>query len=342
MKQIKISVIIPVYNAAPYLEEMFESLKRQTFQDFEVIIVNDGSVDNSQEILNEYQQEGKLNIQCYYQENKGQSAARNYALRYAKAEYIAYIDADDRFEDTYLQVLYETAEKEKADIVFCGYRKYISDTNKEIYRRMPGAWNEKFAEGVTHVFSYGPWAKIYRTSLLKDYNIEFSEGEQLEDGPYCMTTHLLAKKIVTLDWIGYHYRVYADSTMGNVRKVKSKPRVPYRGVEMAINKVREYNQEPVKDHVLEFCTLKILAGLVTSMYCNADNETRKEVCSYCYRLIDKYFPNATRNPYIGIFKLKKLPVAHRVAVWMFVWAYRLKLIYPFSVIVAGVYRCFSR
>lgn len=342
MEDVKISVIIPVYNAENYLQEMFDSLMRQTFQGLEVIIVNDGSTDGSQELIEKIALNSKLNIKTFYQENKGQSAARNYGVEQAIGKYIAFIDADDYIETVYFERLYKVIEQEKADIVQCGYRKYITGTDKEIYRRMPKDWDVRFIDNMSHVFIYSPCAKLLRTDFLKKYGITFSEGEQLEDGPYCMTTNILAEKVVTIDWIGYHYRVYNESTMGNVRKVKSKPKVPYKGIEMAVSTVRQYNKNVVKEQILEFCTLKILAGLVTSMYCNADKETRKEVCAYCYYLIDKYFPNAADNPYLGTFKLKKLPLAHKAAVRMFVWAYQLKVIYPFSVIVAGIYRFFSR
>ena len=158
----------------------------------------------------------------------------------------------------------------------------------------------------------------------------------MEDGPYGAMTHILANKVVALDYCGYKYRIHQNSTMGNVRKRKSTPKVPYKGVEAAVLKVREFNSDQYVDEVLEYCIIKILAGLTTNMYKNCDNNTRKKVCQYCDWLLKKYFPNAQKNPYIGIFKLKQLPIVHRVAVNLFVKAYRLNILYPFSLIVSKV------
>ena len=141
---------------------------------------------------------------------------------------------------------------------------------------------------------------------------------------------------LALNYNGYRYRIHAQSTMGNVRKKQATPRVPYKGVEAAILKVREFKNDQNTDEVLEYCIIKVLTGLTTNMYKNCDKETRKKVCQYCYWLIDKYFPYASNNPYLGIFKLKELPMVHRAAVALFMIAYRMHLLYPFSAVVSKI------
>ncbi|MBO6253220.1 MAG: glycosyltransferase, partial [Bacteroidaceae bacterium] len=115
---IKVSVILPIYNVAPYLEETFQSVLQQSLTDIEIIAVNDGSTDRSEDIISKYQQLDSRII-ALSQENKGQSAARNMALQHAHGQYIYMMDSDDLLIDKEaLQTCYEYAEKNQADFIF--------------------------------------------------------------------------------------------------------------------------------------------------------------------------------------------------------------------------------
>ena len=143
-----------------------------------------------------------------------------------------------------------------------------------------------------------PWGKLYKTAFLIDHNFRFSEGEHLEDGPYAVMTHIVADKVVTVDRLGYKYRMYSSSVMGNVRKKQSAPKLPYRGVIDTIQQVRKYKPDKETDQMLEYCIIKLLAGLTTNMCKNVDADTRKEICNYCYETLSCYFPEAKKNPYV--------------------------------------------
>lgn len=115
---IKVSVILPIYNVAPYLDETFGSIAQQTLKDIEIIAVNDGSTDYCEEIIKKWQQQDSRIISLF-QENQGQSAARNLALRHAKGQYIYMMDSDDKLTDPEaLQTCYDYAERNKADFIF--------------------------------------------------------------------------------------------------------------------------------------------------------------------------------------------------------------------------------
>ncbi len=330
----KISVIIPAYNAEDFLEDTLTSVLAQTFDDFEVIVINDGSTDTTWDIIERYQGMYPEIIRAFSQENQGQSATRNHALKYVKGDYIAFVDADDLLEPEYLQKLYQACVEEQAEVAICGYKKFDTQTNEIVYTRLPGEWTVDFQHGLSHVFQYSPWAQLYSTEFIKKHHIIFSVGEQLEDGPYGVMTHILANKVAVVDWYGYRYRVYSGSTMGNVRKKQSKPKVPYKGIRAATLTVREFKKDAYTDEVLEYCMIKILAGLTTNMYKSVDKETRKEICQYCYKYINRYFPNVQKNPYIKMNALPKLPLSHRGAVRLFVLAYRTHTLYPFSLAVS--------
>ena len=231
-----VSVIIPAYNAEEYLKETLDSLMRQRFKDFEIIVIDDGSEDSTWEIIKYYQEKYPKIICAYRQENCGLSATRNRALKYVKGKYIAFVDADDIVDRDYLKTLYDACVQESADIAVGGYKKFESDSKKIIYTRNAKKWNVDFGNGIHHVFQYSPCGKLFSTKFIMEHGFVFSEGEQLEDGPYGVMTLILADKVAVLDSYGYKYRVHEKSIMGNVRKKHARPRVPYRGIEQAILK----------------------------------------------------------------------------------------------------------
>ncbi len=116
----KVSVIVPVYNVEKYIEKCLQSLVNQTMKDIEIIIVNDGSTDNSEKIINEYLDKYE-NIIYVEKKNGGLSDARNYGMKYAKGDYIAFLDSDDYVDETIYEKMYNEAIKSKADFVECDF-----------------------------------------------------------------------------------------------------------------------------------------------------------------------------------------------------------------------------
>ena len=116
-----LSVIVPFYNVENYIEKCLETLVNQTLQDIEIILVNDGSQDKSVDIVKKYLNKYPDKITYLEKENGGLSDARNYALPYAKGEYIAFLDSDDYVEKTMYKDMYELAKKENSDMVECDF-----------------------------------------------------------------------------------------------------------------------------------------------------------------------------------------------------------------------------
>lgn len=336
----EISIIIPVYNAEHYLKPLLDSVLKQTFTNFEVIIMNDGSTDDSQAIIDQYSFRDSR-IKAYQQNNLGQSAARNNALKYVKGQYLAFLDADDIIAEDYLNRLYDATEGWK-DVALCSYQKFNSKTGEILLKRKTADWNVLFEEEYSHVFQYSPCARLMRTGFIRDYNLEFGVGEQLEDGPYCMAAGILANDVGIVNDIMYYYRVHESSTMGNVREGRKTPRIPYRSLETSINLVLSNTEDEKKKQILEYCSVKIMAGWLTNMYKNCSLAIHKDICTYCYRIIDTYFQTIVTNPYISISTGKnKLPFSHRVAVVMFLYAYRLRALYVYSAAIVLLLRLFK-
>lgn len=131
-RMIKVSVILPIYNVAPYLDETFQSLLDQSLKDIEIIAVNDGSTDNSEEIIRKYQQLDSRIIHIS-QENRGLSGARNAALPYATGQYIYFMDSDDIINNSdALRICYEYAEKNQADFIFFDGKRFQDGSYKKL------------------------------------------------------------------------------------------------------------------------------------------------------------------------------------------------------------------
>ena len=173
----KISVIVPVYNVEKYIDKCLKSLTQQTLQDIEIIIVNDGTLDKSVEIIEKYVKENPSKIKYYEKENGGLSSARNYGLEYATGDYIAFLDSDDYVETNMYEEMYSLAKKENADMVECDfiweweYGKKIFDKRREY----------KSKEEMMKKPRVVAWNKIYKREIINKYKIRFPEGLIYED-----------------------------------------------------------------------------------------------------------------------------------------------------------------
>ena len=116
---IKVSIIVPVYNVEKYLDKCLKSLVNQTLKDIEIIVVNDGTKDNSQKIVDKYVKKYPKLVKSYIKENGGLSSARNYGLKYVNGEFISFIDSDDWVRKDMFEKMYQKAKKEDLDIVIC-------------------------------------------------------------------------------------------------------------------------------------------------------------------------------------------------------------------------------
>ena len=132
----KVSVIIPVHNDAPYLIKCLNSVANQTLEDIEIICVNDGSTDNSLDILNEYASKDSR-FKIINQENAGAAVARNKGIEIATGDYLSILDADDFFENNMLEYMYYTAKTEQSDVVICGFYLYDNRSREDIQIEYP-------------------------------------------------------------------------------------------------------------------------------------------------------------------------------------------------------------
>lgn len=212
----KISVIIAAYNAEKYLAETLDSIVSQTIDDYEILVVNDGSTDSTLEILESYAQDYSR-LKVIDKENGGPSSARNKALDVAKGEFVYFLDADDIVELDALQCLYERAVEQKADLViakydiFNQYRNFVvNDLNQLVMQDKI----EKYDPQILWTFSL--WNKLFRRSVIEEYRLRFAPISYSEDGAFTMNFVYQSNRITGLDKVILHYRRMADNEADSI------------------------------------------------------------------------------------------------------------------------------
>ncbi|BED93027.1 MAG: glycosyltransferase group 2 family protein [Candidatus Paraimprobicoccus trichonymphae] len=205
-----------------------ESVKNQTFKNFEAIIINDGSTDNSLEIIEKFVKENE-NFILINQKNKGLSKARNVGLEISRGDYIAFLDSDDYIESNFLKLLYETSQKKNSDITCCNFCFYSLEKNSKFYMPFYNSFNNFYGEYtnqkalkklILDISShYYIWNKLYKRSLFFDNNIRFYDM-YFEDMATCLKLFYYSKKIVVLTKTLYNYTVRSTSILGNINSDK--------------------------------------------------------------------------------------------------------------------------
>lgn len=196
----KISVIIPVYNANKYLNNCISSLLLQTFKEFEILLINDGSTDNSFEICKAFSNNYK-NIYYYNKKNGGAASARNLGIENAKGEYIAFVDADDTVQPDYLEKLYTSATENNADLVLCDYIKYTRNGKRPSSQPIRSGRYDK-RDIISELYpclimyddlEFPPTISncvcLFKRSMLHEYSIRYPEVRLCEDsyfGSVCL------------------------------------------------------------------------------------------------------------------------------------------------------------
>ena len=203
---VKISVIVPVYGVEKYIKKCINSLVNQTFKDFEIIVINDGTKDNSIKIIKENFNDKRIRI--YDKENGGLSSARNYAYQYANGEYIMYVDSDDYVDKDILKKMYNKAKKEDSDIVVC--LSYQDENGKITPLEYPINLE---LDNVRRYMLNRPsaWCKLIKKDLLNHEELKFIEGHVYEDIATMPALSLYTNKISFQDEYLYYYLVREGS-----------------------------------------------------------------------------------------------------------------------------------
>lgn len=258
---IKISVIIPVYNVEKFISKCLDSIVNQTLKDIEVIVVNDGSPDNSQKIIDKYAKKYSI-IKSYIKENGGQGSARNLGLEKANGEYISFVDSDDWLDLNALEEMYTIGKKENSDIVICDMVDHYSD--REIYHN---------CTKYNSIYEVTPSAcnKIFRKSIIGGNR--FLSKVWYEDFDFTTKILLNTNNISVISNGFYHCNCGHVSTMNNNNSLKNLDMIT------VIEDIKKYAKDNNKydDNIISYLIFNHI--LITSINRVAlhNNKDRNEV-----------------------------------------------------------------
>lgn len=239
MKSPKVSIIIPIYNSKDYLGECLESVFAQTIQDFELIVVDDGSTDGSREVAEQYQKQHK-NLHIITQSNHGQGYARNRAIEKASGKYLLFIDSDDFIEPNLLEETVRLADENRADLVNFNWRRLlvsasnpdkILDNNVEPFAGQSILQNTD-CDQLLLKRNYYAWDSLYRRSFIVDNSIKFGEGYIYEDFEFVVGCASYANCICLVDEALYIVR----ESLGSSSRSKYDTDRHYRDFLQAVSK----------------------------------------------------------------------------------------------------------
>ncbi len=288
-KNVKVSVIMPIYNAADYLRPAMDSVLWQTLEEIEIICIDDGSTDSSFDIVKEYQR-GDSRIRIITEPNAGPALARNNGMRCARGEYLAFLDADDFYEPTFLEALYKRAKSENLDIAISSFDIYNSRTAKFEEPIHPDHMEIYFGGKVTsknenpdYILSStigSAWNKVFKRSFVEAKGLAFlADVKMYEDIYFTVTALSFAERVGMTSGILMHHRVHDEQARA---KAFSK----------------HYAQVPVVYlKIKEFLTRKGMYSPLLSSYLNLSASR----CSKIYRLLShdakEKFWNLLHNEY---------------------------------------------
>ena len=222
-KSAKVSIVIPCYNCEELVTQTLESLERQTYKNFEVICVNDGSKDNTYNLLLDYAKQSTLNMRIFTQENCGVSKTRNRAIYEAQGEYVLFLDADDMYHNRFIEYLLGAIEETKADVAYCRLNRdldvvmnFSSDVRVVCQNQSEAMHNLLYRMG-----EFGFYCYVYKKDVLNRTNLQFDENTRFfEDREFNWKYLCHCNSAVLVDAPLYWYRVNPDSVTQNINKRK--------------------------------------------------------------------------------------------------------------------------
>lgn len=284
----KVSVIVPIYNVEKYLEKCINSLLSQTLEDIQIILVNDGSKDNSGNIAKECEKNNKNRIIYVEKENGGLSDARNYGLKYATGDFIAFLDSDDYIEKNAYEEMYNKAIEENADYVECDF---IWEFPNKI--RVDKQYPYKNKKEMLSFVRVVAWNKLIKRQLIIDNNLEFPKGLRYEDVEFTYKLIPFINKFANVDKPFIHY-VQREGSIANVQNERTAE------IFTVLDNVIEFYKknniyEKYRDE-LEYNYARYLLCSSLKRMCKIKDKTiREKLLTESWKRLNSNFPNWKEN-----------------------------------------------
>lgn len=318
VQMIKCSVIIPLYRGKEYIEDCIKSLSVQTYSDFELILMDDGSPDDTYDFVAEVLKKfPTLNARLFRQENSGVARTRNKCVTLATGEYVAFMDQDDTVMPDYLETLMKQTESGECDIALCGY---VRRTDEGKILKTVSLCEDSFSK----YRIVAPWARIYRRAFLLDNGLEFLPTACGEDTYLTLQAYALTENIrIACGYTGYVWR-YNPSSVSNTKqrsvKIADDACDTFEKIVAVLPSERHSKREDEEYFFIRACLFYLLFSSHAEKASDVDYAYNRY-----FSFLEKNFPNYMKNPLIGIAKPKSESASVRCTVWGFLLLKRLGL-----------------
>lgn len=288
MSKKDISIIIPIYNAEKYLKRCIDSVVNQTKKELEIILINDGSNDNSENVIKKYKDE---RIKYFKNKNQGIGKTRNFGIEKATGKYMMFLDSDDFLDLDACKKMYDKAIKDKLDIVVCNYYKIFDDQKKEKVE-LPSFANSSLKENPDIICEHlAPWAKLYKTSLIKKNKIRFVENLKYEDAPFVIEALDKAQIIgKTDDYLNYYVIHNNSETTVMDEKVFDIIKI--------IDKIRKYTKDKIYlKEKIDKLTVRMITNYNIQQRMQKNKKLSMKFIDESFEYLKKEVPNYKNNKY---------------------------------------------
>jgi len=249
----KISVIIPVYGVENFIVKCIDSVVNQTYTNLEIMLINDGTLDNSIKLIKDNFTDNRIKI--YNQKNSGQAVARNFAIGKATGKYILFVDGDDFIDTNMIKDMYDTMQKEKSNLVICDYYKYYTDRDKVHITNIP--FYDKNNTKCSVISMPGPVCKLFKKEILTEYNIKFLENKCFEDNAIMPFACAVSGKFSYIKRPYYYYLQREGSSL-NKKKYDKKWEDIFPVLEYLYNEFVKYKLEQEYYQEIEYIYIEYL------------------------------------------------------------------------------------
>ncbi len=287
----KLSIILPVYNVEAFLPECLDSLLGQSYEDLEILAVDDGSTDHSLEILREYEKKAEGKIKVFTKENGGLSDARNFGIEKAEGEYLSFVDSDDFVHPDFARLMVEKAEDEGLDLVLCDFFFYYSEE-----KILPASSAKNFSEDIkkeTLLSAPMAWLRLYRKKLFT--SLRFQKGIYYEDLLFSSLVLPEVEKIGFVKEPLYYYR----QREGSIMKTHTF-RPAFLDIFTVLETITAYFRKKgifsLYERELEFIYIEHLFRSAALRF--APLPQGKELFGKIKSAVEKDFPHWKKNPYL--------------------------------------------
>ncbi len=287
----KVSVIVPVYNVEQYLSKCLNSLVKQELKELEIIIVNDGSPDNSQLIIDKYKK-NYPNIRSFTKENSGLSDTRNMGIKYATGEYIAFLDSDDSVRPDMYKKMYEKAKEKDYDIV-CGDVKYVYSDHEYIVKTDPMADTTNIKDVFINLYP-AVCTKIFKRDLIVKNNMSFKSGVWYEDVEFMYRLLPYVKSIGVIHEPFYEYLQREKSITSSVS-----PKI-YDYINNMNGVIEYYKEKGIYEEYkkeLEYAYVRYAYATFIKTCLGYDKEAYLKAVDDAIKSVKEHFPKYRRNKY---------------------------------------------